>query len=362
MKQLILLVVTAFLITSCGEGPGHDSNSSTSEQNTGIDVVSYDKSQIYPGPGSLRRPEDGQQLPDGRLIVSDEYSGMWLVEEEGYGRPFGKFAKTGFKHDPPAFYAGPNGMTLEPDAKHLLMGDISTGKLYRVNVETEEVTVIYQHEYGINSVLRDSKGNIWFTQSCENELGTGMAGLLTDIDTPTPNGAIYRLDGNGNEISDSAQLVVSGLFFANGITLDSKEKFLYVSETTMDRILRFRAAAESGILVGGEVFWKVTTPDNLLMDSHDRLYVASPIENRVYMIDPADASMHVAFEAPSAANKQYHMKWMHRVRKGEKVSDLLTPDMTRPLSGLLTGMFFSNDEQTLYVTGTGTSILKCPAP
>lgn len=51
---------------------------------------------------------------------------------------------------------------------HALVTDIALGRLYRVNVNTGATEQVYQHRYGINAAVRDSRGSIWFTQSAHN--------------------------------------------------------------------------------------------------------------------------------------------------------------------------------------------------
>ncbi len=91
---------------------------------------------LFPGNGGLLRPEDGVALEDGRIIVSDQAKGLRLIEKDGSNRPFGNFAEVGFIHNPPKNNAAPNGLVLEHDGKHLLMCDVSDGKIYRTNVDS----------------------------------------------------------------------------------------------------------------------------------------------------------------------------------------------------------------------------------
>ncbi|MEZ5022447.1 MAG: hypothetical protein R2728_04150 [Chitinophagales bacterium] len=50
------------------------------------------------------------------------------------------------------------------------MSDITDGKIYRVNVATEVVELIYDHPYGINTIYRDKTGALWFSQSLQKVL------------------------------------------------------------------------------------------------------------------------------------------------------------------------------------------------
>ena len=128
----------------------------------------FSESQIFPKDRSLKHPEDGRALADGRIVVGDEVFGLRIIEKDGTSRGFGKFKEVGWVHDPPKVTAGPNGVFLESDGRHLLLAEVYAGKIYRVDTKTEETKMIYQHPFGINSIVRDSKGTIWFTQSAKN--------------------------------------------------------------------------------------------------------------------------------------------------------------------------------------------------
>src|SRR5262245_3019709 len=129
---------------------------------------SYDSTQVFPADGSLLRPEDGVALPDGRLIVADQQHGLRLVEQDGSSKPFGNLVAAGYRHRPPERNGGANGVSLEPDGSHLLVADVFGAAIYRVDVASGETEKLYQHRYGINTAVRDSRGAIWFTQSARN--------------------------------------------------------------------------------------------------------------------------------------------------------------------------------------------------
>ncbi|MEO5995162.1 MAG: helix-turn-helix domain-containing protein [Chitinophagaceae bacterium] len=122
-------------------------------------------------------------MEDGRIIVVDQGKGLRLIEKDGSNRPFGNFATAGFVHNPPEKIAGPNGLVLEQDGKHLLMCDVFDGKIYRTNVGSEKVELIYDHAYGVNSIYCDKTGAIWFTQCAKN---TNIGEMFIEINLPVP--------------------------------------------------------------------------------------------------------------------------------------------------------------------------------
>ena len=136
--------------------------------------LTFSESNIFPKDRSLHHPEDGKALADGSIIVGDEEFGLRIINKSGKSRPFGKFKEAGWAHDPPKVVAGPNGMFMEKDGRHLLLADVYSGRIYRVDTKTEETRMIYEHPFGINSVVRDSKGTIWFAQSARLQLARAM--------------------------------------------------------------------------------------------------------------------------------------------------------------------------------------------
>ena len=265
MKYYIYTSLLAlFIFISCGNPNSNEEINATLEPSELVSFFTFQKENLFPGDGSLLRAEDGVSLDDGRIVVVDQAKGLRLIEKDGTNRPFGDFGVAGFVHLPPDQVTAPNGIVLEHDGQHILMSDVSDGKIYRVNVTTEKVEMIYDHPYGVNTIYRDKTGAIWFSQSTES---TNMTELFQDVNLPVPHGAVFRmatLDTPPTKIADS-------IYFANGITMDADEKHLYVSETMMDRIHLFEVDIASGSAIYAGVAANVGSPDNILIDDR-KLY------------------------------------------------------------------------------------------
>lgn len=315
----------------------------------------FSESTIFPKDRSLHHPEDGKALADGNIIVGDEEFGLRHIDRTGKSRPFGKFKDAGWVHDPPKVVAGPNGMFIENDGRHLLLADVYSGKIYRVDLKTEETRLIYDHPYGINSVLRDSKGTIWFAQSAKN---LGPEEMWSAVNRPVDSGAVFYLRGSGDQVKIPAVEAAANIYFANGIALDKAEKYLYVAETMMDRVLRYKVEVNSGALTERELYQGVITPDNLAFDQDGNLWIASPINSKIYVVDNKCRSLHTVFEASTASNARIQNEWTIRSRLGKPLLELLGPELSFPLPGVLTGMFWSRDGKTFYITGLGNAILR----
>jgi sugar lactone lactonase YvrE len=347
---LSLLIITGTFL-SCN-GPKIKSDISNPEKTSDIlPYLTYQKVNLFPGDGSLLRPEDGACLVDGRVIVADQATGLRLIEKDGSTRPFGDFAVVGFTHKPPETVAGPNGVFLEDDQQHLLMCDVSNGKIYRINIGSEKVALIYDHPYGVNSIYRDKTGAIWFTQCAKN---TNLNEMFLEVNLPVPHGAIFRMA----DIKSIPKIIVDSLYFANGITMDQEEKTLFVSETIMNRVLSYEVDVTTGETKPAGVVATVAAPDNLLVDKKGRLLIASPVMNQVIGIDFKNHSQHLVFDAATKETKQVADDWFRRCQLGMARLELITPRMHGPMPGLLTGMFFSQDGRTLYIANLGNDILK----
>ncbi|MCA1780582.1 MAG: nuclear transport factor 2 family protein [Xanthomonadaceae bacterium] len=167
---------TAALVATMTTDPGVARHGSDSLANA------YEQVALFPADGSLLRPEDGVMLADGTLLVADQVHGLAALDPDGTKRPFGDFASAGYIHAPPDRSAGPNGVAMAPDGIHVLVADIFTGAIYRVNTESEHVELAYQHEFGANAARSDSSGAIWFTQSTENSGPDSEARMFAAVD------------------------------------------------------------------------------------------------------------------------------------------------------------------------------------
>lgn len=246
-------------------------------------------------------------------------------------------------------------MFLESDGRHLLLADVYSGKIYRVDTKTEETRMLYDHSFGVNALIRDSKGAIWFTQSAKNN---GPEEMWNAVNRPIDSGAVFYLRGSGDKVQSPAVEAASGIYFANGIALGKAEEYIYVAETMMDRVLRFKIDPGSRTLSSREVYQSVLTPDNLQFDGNENLWIASPLSNKIFAVDGRCRSLHTVLSVPSESNARIQDEWTVRSRLGKPLLDLLGPELSQPLPGIITGMFWSKDRKTVYVTGLGNAILR----
>jgi len=345
------LILFAFSVSSCEAPKSNNQMAPTENPGEQIPYLTFKKENLFPGDGSLLRAEDGVAFEDGRIIAVDQAHGLRLIEKDGSHRPFGDFEAAGFVHQPPEIVASPNGMVLEPDGEHVLMSDVADGKIYRTNIASEKVEMIYDHPFGVNTIYRDKTGALWFSQSAES---TNLGEMFQAANLPVPTGAVFRMA----DLKSPPVKVMDSIYFSNGITMDKEEKHLYIAETMMDRVHKLEVDTKTGKTNYLGVAANVGTPDNILIDSEGRLVVASPLFNQVVLIDFDNHSRHIIFDGSTPQNKKVTNEWNRRSRLGLERLDQLSPDLFNPLPGLLTGMFFSTDGQTLYISNLGNDLVK----
>lgn len=315
-------------------------------------------STMFPADRSLARAEDGVILPDGRLIVADQRHGLVEVGDDGSVRPFGAFADGGYLDDPKGKRAAPNGVHLSPDGNRITVADVFTGVIYSTEIATGKTQAVYRHGSTVNTAIEDSTGAIWFTQST---VGTGEAEMFAAVDRPLGDGALLRLARNPAGAYDGKpEVLVDGLDFANGFYLDEEGKRLFLSETIADRVLAFSLDVAKGTIGNRRVLATVGTPDNIRRDGEGNLWVASPVSNRVYVIDPEDGSKRIGFDAQTRAGKAALAEWNKRGNAGVTRLDMLGPDVTGDMPGLLTGIIVDRENRPIYVSNLGNALVKLP--
>jgi sugar lactone lactonase YvrE len=318
----------------------------------------YDSTMVFPADRSLMRAEDGIALPDGRLIVSDQLHGLRLIELDGTSKPFGDLAAAGYTHRPPDHNGGANGVSLEPDGHHLLLADVFGAAIYRVDVSSGATEKIYQHRYGINAAVRDSKGAIWFTQSAHNTPEDGEPRLWAAVDIARPEGALFRLGAQDGHLASTAQLVVDSMFFGNGLAIDETSGHLYVSVMLAGRVLRYRVDLDAGTLSDRAVFVDSVEADNVELDGEGNLWLALPLMNELLVVNTTTGARHSAFRAQTPAQREIIAEFNRRGQAGLSRMELFTPASWAPLPGPITGVIFGSRGGPVYATGLGNALLK----
>ncbi|MGX7680836.1 SMP-30/gluconolactonase/LRE family protein [Jatrophihabitans sp. DSM 45814] len=166
----------------------------------------------------------------------------------------------------------PNGLTflsetelLTTDFRHgLMVIDVISGVIqpYLDRRNTERFK-------GVNDLVFDSKGNLYFTDQ-------GATGLHD------PSGRLYRLSPDGR-----LDALLSNVPSPNGLVLSTDERILYLAVTRANAVWRVPLMPDGGVAKVGQ-YLSVNGPagpDGLAMDVRDRLSVAIPGRGEVWILD-----------------------------------------------------------------------------
>jgi sugar lactone lactonase YvrE len=341
-KKTLLPFILLFIISCSAEDDS--SNKSSWNLSEGME---------YPKGNQLSRAEDGVLLDDGTLIVADQRYGLAKIDLSGKVTPFGNFDALDYEHNPPKVESGPNGVHLSPDKKYVLTADVFNGKIYKSSIETNSTEILYSHEYGVNTARQDTTGSVWFTQSTENQ---NEERVFEALDRPIPDGALYRLSNSEGEMIP--ELIIDGLYFANGFYIDEKRKKFYLSEMMKNRVLVFDLDLSTGTLSNQTTLASIPTPDNMELNYDGKLWVASPLSNQILAIDLKSGDTSTVFDAQTEVGRENLLKGLQRMDNGDGFADLLTEELFGEMPGLLTGMIIGDNSQPFYVANLGSALIK----
>tara|TARA_Y100000768_G_scaffold375723_1_gene346850 strand:- start:9239 stop:10288 length:1050 start_codon:yes stop_codon:yes gene_type:complete len=309
----------------------------------------------YPEGAQLSRAEDGVILSNGTLIVADQRYGLSMIDPSGNVTPFGGFEALDYQHNPPIVESGPNGVHLTPDKQFVITADVFNGKIYKTSIENNSTEIIYSHKYGANTAREDSTGSLWFTQSTENQ---NEERLFSALGKAIPDGALYRLPFNEDGNLSKPELILENLYFANGFYIDEKRNKFYLSEMMKNRVLAFDFDLSTGSLSNQTTLAIMPTPDNMELTSEGQLWVASPLSNQIYSINPENGESYIVFDAQTEIGFKNMEQGMRRMDIGDGFADLLTPELTGGMPGLLTGMIIGDESQPFFVANLGSALIK----
>ena len=329
-KKTLLPFILLFIIGCSAE----DSSSNKSSW-------SLSQGMEFPKGNQLSRAEDGVMLDDGTLIVADQRHGLAKIDLSGNVTPFGNFEALEYAHNPPKVESGPNGVHLSPDKKFVLTADVFNGK------------ILYSHEYGVNTAREDSTGAVWFTQSTENQ---NEERVFEALERAIPDGALYRISSSEGEVTP--ELIIDGLYFANGFYIDERSNKFYLSEMMKNRVLVFDLDLSTGSLSNQVILANIPTPDNMELNHDGRLWVASLLSNQILAIDLETGDTSVVFDAQTKVGHENLQIGLQDMESGEGFADLLTEELIGDMPGLLTGMIIGNNSQPFYVANLGSALIK----
>ena len=96
------------------------------------------------------------------------------------------------------------------------------------------------------------------------------------------------------------------------------------------------------------------------LDSKGQLWVASPLSNQIYSIDPENGDSFVVFDAQTQDGLENMEEGIRRMEMGNGFAELLTPELIGEMPGLLTGMIVGDSSEPFYVANLGSALIKVP--
>jgi len=204
----------------------------------GTATDSFLEGPVFDGAGNLYVSD----IPWGRIFRIDP-QGAWSLVAEYDGEP--------------------NGMKFL-DANTLLITDYKNG-LMRLDVATGQVTPYLQRRNserfkGVNDLVFDAEGNIYFTDQ-------GQSGLHD------PSGRLYRLRPNGQ-----LDLLLHNVPSPNGVALSPDGRVLYLAVTRGNCVWRVPLLPDGSVAKVSQFFtsYGPSGPDGLAVDAEGRVLVANP--------------------------------------------------------------------------------------
>ncbi len=260
-----------------------------------IQGFSVDPASIRHVGHDLQRPECILAQRDGSLLVADARGGVQRIAPTGEQTlilPEGAAATAA--SDGLTSGSLPNGLALDAEG-NILIANIGTDRVERLT-RSGELRVLFDGLDGkppgkVNFVLRDSRDRLWVT------ISTRVDPWPNAVRNNLADGYIVLIDPRG------ARIVADGLAFTNEIRLDPDERFLYVAETTANRVSRFRVL-DDGALGPRETYGPSRLGpgliDGLAFDAYGNLWCAMIFADRIVAIDP-EGDLHTLLDDGDAA-------------------------------------------------------------
>lgn len=230
----------------------------------------------------------GGRLADSFLEgpVFDEHGNLFVTDI-----PFGRV----FRIDPQGNWelvaqwdGEPNGMKFL-NHQQLLITDYRNG-LMVLDIASGQVRPFLERRNserfkGVNDLVFDSKGNLYFTDQ-------GQTGLQD------PTGRVYRLAPDGR-----LDMLLSNVPSPNGIVLSTDERFLLVAATRGNCVWRMPLLPDGSVSKAGQFFtsYGPSGPDGLAMDEGSRLLIANPGLAYVWVLNSRAEPQEILTGPPGAS-------------------------------------------------------------
>ena len=228
----------------------------------------------------LLRPEGVMAMDDGSIYTADGRGRCSHIEKNGRTSFFGSLGGM------------PNGICIDRKG-NCIIANIGNGEVQSLSPDGRHVVLMTEAEgkrmSSPNFPFIDSRDRLWVSNS------TSLPNIEEALRAPVPDGCIVLIAAGKNRI------VAESICFANGVALDSAEKYVYVAETMKRRILRFSIHQNSSLgekeIYGPEFLGRLGFPDGIAFDEAGNLWVTFPAWNAIGYITP-NRELEVVLEDP----------------------------------------------------------------
>ena len=188
---------------------------------------------------------------DGGAVLRSDTQGQWLELGNTAGRPLG------LRPD------GQSGLWIADSMAGLLHMD-GNGDITLLANDLDGVPLRF-----IDDLDVDSNGRIWFSDASQR---FDYAQVALDFFEGSRTGRLLRY----NPATQQTDVMMDGLFFANGVTLGPNEDYVLVTETGMGRVHRLWLKGEKAGQKDVFIDELPGTPDNIRYDGEDTFWIAMP--------------------------------------------------------------------------------------
>jgi gluconolactonase len=207
------------------------------------------------------------------------------------------------------------------DAASVVITSVNRGHIYRVPLDGSAAEFIVETGGGPNGAAVSANGEIWIAQNGGTAMKSrsvlaagpslqrwadGMLEMVLDegLDAPSdcvfgPDGALWftdpashDLDGGDpgrllsfDPVTQRLQVQRLGLQFPNGLAFGESGDELYVAETAVGAVRRYRLTATGCEPDGWEIRLPAGKPDGMAIDSEGWLWIAGSVGDNVVAVD-----------------------------------------------------------------------------
>jgi sugar lactone lactonase YvrE len=242
--------------------------------------MKIDLSQVKTIGDGLLRPEGVMVADDGTIFTTDARGQCSRIDRNGKTVFFGDLGGL------------PNGVCLDKEGI-CIVANIGNGQVQSLARDGKHKVLMTEAEgkrmYTPNFPFIDSQNRLWVSNSTDHE------DLNVALQRYIPDGSVVLIqDGR-------PRILTEGICFANGLTLDAEEKFLYLAETIKRRILRYAVASDGTLskseIYGPDFLGKQGFPDGIAFDEAGNLWITFPGWNAVGYLTP-QRELIIALEDP----------------------------------------------------------------